>query len=540
MKKLLSFILIGLFALVLMACTPEEEPDPDADTTPPTIQGATNKTINVGDEFDPLAGVTATDDVDGEITLTMANVSGTVNVNAVGEYTLTYQVSDAAGNQSNPVVRKITVVMPVLGNLINGDFSNGLQGYTTWFDAGNNRYAATYNVVNGVLEIDITTADPADTQWWGVQVQWNATNLDAFTSYVLEFDVKADDPRYMNYQIQGGTPGVIGGGPGGTNGKAFGEMNITEIGPEWKTVSKAFYTKNSVENAQLQFAFGNFAADLVENEDIRVVPTKIYLDNIKIVYGAPLEPQAPTITVFNQTIPAGQPFVFGTGVRVEDDKDTITFNDLEKEQVAGDEFNPANPAVGVYTWKLNVTDSEGLEAQEVTYTITVSESWGRPTDLQKTDAGDWGLNVNTTAGWVEFEADGEWLTVTNLPEEDGVEIEITGIAPNDWLARYVLGGINMFPGTYTITFEAKTDSPNGRFLRFGSEQFGVFAQPLLGTDYATYTIVFETTTVRSNVGFFFYFGSYTTDRGGFKLQDVNDILTTVYLRNFEVDYAPAE
>ena len=53
----------------------------------------------------------------------MANVSGTVNVNAVGEYTLTYQVSDAAGNQSNPVVRKITVVMPVLGNLINGDFS---------------------------------------------------------------------------------------------------------------------------------------------------------------------------------------------------------------------------------------------------------------------------------------------------------------------------------------------------------------------------------------------------------------------------------
>lgn len=48
MKKLLSFIMIGLFALVLIACTPEEEPNPDADTTPPTIQGATNKTINVG------------------------------------------------------------------------------------------------------------------------------------------------------------------------------------------------------------------------------------------------------------------------------------------------------------------------------------------------------------------------------------------------------------------------------------------------------------------------------------------------------------
>ena len=42
------FILIGLFALVLMACTPEEEPDPDADTTPPTIQGATNKQLMLG------------------------------------------------------------------------------------------------------------------------------------------------------------------------------------------------------------------------------------------------------------------------------------------------------------------------------------------------------------------------------------------------------------------------------------------------------------------------------------------------------------
>lgn len=531
--------MIGLFALVLIACTPEEEPNPDADTTPPTIQGATNKTINVGDEFDPLQGVTATDDEDGEITLTLANVTGTVNVNAVGEYTLTYQVSDEAGNQSNPVVRKITVVMPVLGNLINGDFANGLQGYTTWFDAGDNRYAATYNVVNGVLEIDITTAALADTQWWGVQVQWNTTNLDAFVSYVLQFDVKADDPRYMNYQIQGGTPGVVGGGPGGSNGKAFGEMNITEIGTEWQTVSKAFYTKNSVENAQLQFAFGNFAADLVDNDDIRVVPTKIYLDNIKLVYGEPLEPQAPTISVINQTIPAGEPFVFGTGVRVEDDKDTITFAQLQKEQTVGEEFDPANPAVGVYTWKLNITDSENLVAEEKLYTITVSESWGRPVDLQKTDAFGWGPDIHTTVGWVEFEADGDWLDVTNLDDE-GVQIDIKGMAPNDWLSRYVLGGINMFPGTYVITFEAKTDSANGRFLRFGSEQFNVFAQPLLGSSFSTYTITFTTTTVRANVGFFFYFGSYTTDRGGLKLQDVNDILTTVYLRNFEVEYTPAE
>jgi uncharacterized protein (TIGR02145 family) len=53
-------------------------------------------------------GATATDNVDGDIT---ANITATSNVDTstVGTYTVTYTVSDAAGNAATPVVRTITV-----------------------------------------------------------------------------------------------------------------------------------------------------------------------------------------------------------------------------------------------------------------------------------------------------------------------------------------------------------------------------------------------------------------------------------------------
>ena len=78
------------------------------DKTKPVIAGAGNKTININTSFDAKAGVTAKDNVDGDITKLLA-IKGTVNANAKGVYTLTYSVKDKAGNATT-VTRKITVV----------------------------------------------------------------------------------------------------------------------------------------------------------------------------------------------------------------------------------------------------------------------------------------------------------------------------------------------------------------------------------------------------------------------------------------------
>ncbi|SHK77386.1 chitinase family 18 [Clostridium cavendishii DSM 21758] len=75
--------------------------------TAPTISGATNKTINIGENFDPKSGVTATDKEDGILTNKIV-ITGSVNNNLAGDYTLTYSVTDSKG-LSTTVTRIITV-----------------------------------------------------------------------------------------------------------------------------------------------------------------------------------------------------------------------------------------------------------------------------------------------------------------------------------------------------------------------------------------------------------------------------------------------
>ena len=80
-----------------------------ADQTVPviTLLGPASVTLNVGDLFTD-AGATANDDVDGDLTPSIVT-GGSVNTAAVGIYTLTYDVSDAAGNAAAQVTRSVSV-----------------------------------------------------------------------------------------------------------------------------------------------------------------------------------------------------------------------------------------------------------------------------------------------------------------------------------------------------------------------------------------------------------------------------------------------
>jgi hypothetical protein len=69
------------------------------DTTAPVITVPASTTLTVGDPFDPMTGVTATDDVDGDVTGSV-QVLGSVDTSKAGSYALTYLASDANGNQA--------------------------------------------------------------------------------------------------------------------------------------------------------------------------------------------------------------------------------------------------------------------------------------------------------------------------------------------------------------------------------------------------------------------------------------------------------
>lgn len=86
-------------------CPKKEETT--TDTTKPVIFGATDTTITTGTSFDPMQGVSANDDKDGDLTDKVTH-TGVVNTALPGTYTVVYSVSDAAGNTTT-VNRKVTV-----------------------------------------------------------------------------------------------------------------------------------------------------------------------------------------------------------------------------------------------------------------------------------------------------------------------------------------------------------------------------------------------------------------------------------------------
>ena len=70
---------------------------------PPTIK-AEDKTIKIGDKFNPMIGVTATDTEDGDITKDIKVIEDTVDTSKVGIYKVVYKVIDSKGAISTKTI----------------------------------------------------------------------------------------------------------------------------------------------------------------------------------------------------------------------------------------------------------------------------------------------------------------------------------------------------------------------------------------------------------------------------------------------------
>jgi hypothetical protein len=79
-----------------------------ADSSKPVLTVPADGPVTVGADFDPLEGVSATDDGDGDLT-DAVTVEGEVDTDTVGSHSLTYSVTDEAGNTAT-ATRTVTVV----------------------------------------------------------------------------------------------------------------------------------------------------------------------------------------------------------------------------------------------------------------------------------------------------------------------------------------------------------------------------------------------------------------------------------------------
>ena len=101
-----------------------------------TLLGETEASLELGSTYTD-AGATAIDNIDGDITSSIEIVNN-VDINTVGTYTVTYNVSDAAGNAATQVTRTVNitpdVTIPVITLL--GESEVSLELGSIYTDAG--------------------------------------------------------------------------------------------------------------------------------------------------------------------------------------------------------------------------------------------------------------------------------------------------------------------------------------------------------------------------------------------------------------------
>lgn len=162
MKKgtlLIATAILVLSAFIFNACTKD-------DTTKPviTLKGQQSMTVVLNGTFtDP--GYTAEDDEDGDISSSVV-VSGTVDVNSAGTYTLTYTVSDAAGNigtiERTVKVENAAAYLQGSYNVVDiaGGFTSNYTDHITASSITNNRvyvqYFANYEYVGNLVYFTVS------------------------------------------------------------------------------------------------------------------------------------------------------------------------------------------------------------------------------------------------------------------------------------------------------------------------------------------------------------------------------------------------
>lgn len=163
------------------------------DTTAPviTLKGDAEITLEAKQDTYTEPGVTITDVVDTGLTPT---ITGTVNTNVVGDYTLTYNVTDTAGNVATPVTRVVHVkdtTVPTIRLEGNETVKVAVKG--TYIDKG----AKATDTYDGDITNKIVVNNPVDVNKVGEYtitynvVDSNGNNAEEVTRKVIVVDKEA-------------------------------------------------------------------------------------------------------------------------------------------------------------------------------------------------------------------------------------------------------------------------------------------------------------------------------------------------------------
>lgn len=376
MKKVLSLMLVAVLMVTLSGCFGNNTETPENKF--PTFSGIDSTvTVEVGDTFDPLAGVTANDEEDGDITSSIT-VTGTDCLsldsnNVVGETAggatcaLLYKVEDSDGGKAQKSSSvTVEVVVDVTENaLVNGDFELGPNAWAntdgSLLDLYNSA-VGTAAVNEGVLEVVVTTPS-----WDGSAPRVNQEGL-AFENgktYEVSFEAKASVAAELSSQV-----GIF------LQSDPWFKTYYYNVNSEGEASSFMFDLTTTMQTFTYKFtvtedttAEGTITFELGKNQDATEAIT-FYFDNIVLKESTP-DPDldAPVLEGLDEvTITTEDTFDAVDGVTVSDFDTTVDMDDVVITHDGGTDVTVETDgtysfaAEGVYTFTYTVSDSSSNTA----------------------------------------------------------------------------------------------------------------------------------------------------------------------------------
>ena len=329
----------------------------------PVIQ-ATDKTLTVGDEFDPLADVTAEDEEDGDITDKIEILENEVDTTKPGKYEVTYKVTDSGG-ASHVKTIKVTVnpkmeplnAAPIIEaedkTLTVGDAFDPMADVTAT-DAEDGNLTDKIEILNN----EVDTTKPGK-----YEVTYKVTDSKG-ASYTKTITVTVN-PKM---EVLNAIPTIKAEDKILTVGDTFDpKADVTaEDVEDGNLTDKIEVLKNEVDTTKA----GKYEVTYKVTDSKGASRTK----SITVTVNPKIETlnEAPTIDVTDKEITVGDKFDPKDGVTAKDKEDG---NLTDKIEILKNTVDPSKP--GVYEVTYKVTDSKGASCTK-TIKVTVKEKTPAP------------------------------------------------------------------------------------------------------------------------------------------------------------------
>lgn len=293
MKKALALLLCLLMLASLAACGGKDAaPAASGDNQKPVISGVQDGTVEAGHSFDAMAGVTASDAEDGDITaLITVEASpaldfkgGKATPETAGSYELVYAVTDAAG-ETTEAYATLTVTRQTGEAVLLKQFdfttaeATNAHGWDVVVDGGE----ATGALKEGAFVIDVSNPGEGD---GAVRFQKNL-DVQAGADYKVKIWAKSSAPTYAHFIPKDATV---------EEWKTFGGEVWNARLDEQVTCIESNFTAAEAGTAELRLHLGKITPNPENPDDTTPATFTVTIDKVEIYESTGVETLEPLYT----------------------------------------------------------------------------------------------------------------------------------------------------------------------------------------------------------------------------------------------------